>query len=187
MTCPICCLIPFSCPLGLHKFPVFHVAYLFWGSPRIFILGVLSVMLECTYSWLPRRLKDLPGRLSSLVLRRLNDYGNGHRICVFSYFLHVGCPIYQLSLLLSSLYQRETNLFVMTKVTTNSQWQRALPLLSHFRLPSPQFSWPLQDAGVLGRKGSGGVNEKDKKAACSTFSYPHWRRSLATHSLGVPK
>lgn len=188
MTCPIRYLIiPFSCPLDLHKFPVFYVAYLFWESPGIFILDALSVMLEYTYSWTPRRFKDLPGPLSSLVLRRLNNYGNRHHICVCSYFLHVGCPVYQLSLLLSSLCQREANLIVMTKVTANGQLQKALPLLSHLLLPSPQVSWPLQDAGVLGRKGSWGVNEKGKKAASRTFSYPHRRRNLATQSLGVPK
>lgn len=74
---------------------------------------------------------------------------------VSSLLAYAGCPVYQVSLLFLSLYQRETNLVVMTKVTTKSQLQKALPLLTHLPLPSPQFSWPLQDAGVSGRKGSG--------------------------------
>lgn len=63
------------------------------GSPRIRILGVLSVMHEYIHSWVHTRPKDPTDPLSPLILRRLNYYGTKHCICVFSYFSHAGWPL----------------------------------------------------------------------------------------------
>lgn len=61
---------PLLLPLDLHEVPMFSVARLFLGSPRICVLGALSVMLEDTYSWMHRRPRDLPGPLSLSFLER---------------------------------------------------------------------------------------------------------------------
>lgn len=60
------------------------------------------------------------------------------------------------SVALISLPKEKLNLIVRIKVIANSQLKK--PLTPHPRShssPSPQLSWPLQGAHVLGKKGSG--------------------------------